>query len=62
MPRFHCVVLSEQSYDSLTGQADTASIERPVATDHLQNTVSLSNERRGKYDKRFILLISFNTW
>ena len=62
MLQFRCVVLSEQSCDSSTGQGERASVERPVAAGHLQNTVSLSNERLEKYNKRFILFISFNTW
>jgi hypothetical protein len=44
MPRFRCVVLSERSCDLLTGQGETASVERPVAVGRLQNTVSLSDE------------------
>ena len=58
---FRGVVLPERSCGSLTGQAETASAERPVEAVRLQNTVSLTEERRGKYDKRFILFISFNT-
>jgi hypothetical protein len=40
MLRFHCVVLSEQSCDSSTGQGEKASAERPVAAGHLQDTIS----------------------
>ena len=56
---FHCVVPSGQNCDSLTGQGETASIERLVAADRLQSTVGPSNQRR-KNDKRFILFIWFN--
>jgi hypothetical protein len=41
-------VLSKQSFDSPTDQGETASVERPFAADHLQNTVGLDNERGGK--------------
>jgi hypothetical protein len=44
----HCIVLSEQICDSSTGQGERAIVERPVATDHLQDTVGLSNEWREK--------------
>ena len=62
MLQFHYVVLSERSCDSSTGQGERASVERPVAAGHLQDTVGLSNERWEKNNKRFILFISFNTW
>jgi hypothetical protein len=46
MLRFLYVVLSKRSSDSSMDQGETASIERPFAAGHLQNTVSLCNERR----------------
>ncbi len=56
------VVLSKRSSDSSMDQGETASVERPFATGHLQNTVGLGNERRGRENKRFILFISFDAW
>ena len=52
MLQFHCVVLSEQSCDSSTGQGERASVELPIAAGHLQDTVGLSNEMLGD-DERF---------
>ena len=45
MLRFHRVVLSEQSYGSLTDQEERASVERRIVAGHLQDTVSLSRKR-----------------
>ena len=42
MLHFHCVVLSEQSCDSLTGRGERASVERRIAAGHLQDTIGLS--------------------
>ena len=47
MLQFRCVVLPEQSCGSSTGQGETASVERPVATGRLQNDLSLRDETRG---------------
>ena len=44
MLRSHCVVPSEQSRDSLTGQGQRASVERLVAAGHLKHTIGLGNE------------------
>jgi hypothetical protein len=52
----HCVVLSEQSCDSLTGQEQRASVERPVAVGHLQDTVGLGNDGWGKKRQTFHLV------
>ena len=41
----HGVALSERSCDSLTGQGERASSERPIAAGHLQDTVGLGSER-----------------
>ncbi len=43
MQRFLCVVLSEQSFDSLMGQAERASVELPIAVVHLEDIVGLGN-------------------
>ena len=48
MLRFLYVVNSKQSYDSSTDQGGTASVERPFAAGHLQNTVSLGDEMWGE--------------
>jgi len=48
MLRFHCVVLSERSYNSSKDQGERASVEHRIAAGHLQDTVSLSNERWGE--------------
>jgi hypothetical protein len=45
MLRFLYVELSKRSYDSSTDQGETASVERPFAAGHLQNTVGLGNEK-----------------
>ena len=45
MLRFLYAVLSKQSCDLSTDQGETASIEHPFATDRLQDTVGLYNER-----------------
>ena len=60
--QFPYVVLSEQSFDSSTGQEEKASVERRVVAGHLQDTIGIINERVEKNNKRFILFISFNTW
>jgi len=44
MLRFLYVVLSEQSFDSSTGQGEKASVEHPIAFDHLKNIVGLGND------------------
>jgi hypothetical protein len=59
---FHYVLLSEQSFDSSTGQGGRASIEHHVAVGHLQDPVGLSHESWEENNERFILFISFNTW
>jgi hypothetical protein len=56
MLQFHCVVLSERSCDSSTGQGERASVERPIAAGHLQDTVGLSNERGKKKQQTFHLV------
>jgi hypothetical protein len=62
MPQSLCIGLSKQSYDSSTGQAERATVERRIVAGHLQDTVGLSKERYGgNGNKRFILFISFNT-
>jgi hypothetical protein len=48
MLRILYVVLSKRSSDSLTDQGETASVERPFAAGHLQNTVGLGNKRGGE--------------
>jgi hypothetical protein len=48
MLRFLYVVLSKRSSDSSRDQGETASVERPFAAGHLQNTVGLGNERGGE--------------
>jgi len=48
MLQFLYVVLSKRSSDSSTDQGETASVERPFAAGHLQNTVGLGNERGGE--------------
>jgi len=58
---FHYVALSKRSSDSLMDQGKTACVERPFAAGHPQNTVGLGNER-GRNNKRFILVISFDAW
>ena len=40
----HYVELSEQSFDSSTGQGERASVELPIAAGHLQVAVGLGNE------------------
>jgi hypothetical protein len=63
MLRFLYVVILKRSYGLSTDQEETASVERPFAAGHLQNTVSLGNEREEeRNNKRFILLISFDAW
>ena len=44
------------------GQAERASVVRLVATGHLQNFGQNQPEMWGGYYKRFILLMSLNTW
>jgi len=58
--RFLYVVLSELSFDSLTGQAERASVEPPIAVVHLQDIVGLGNEMSRGNNERFVLFISFN--
>jgi hypothetical protein len=41
-------VNSKQSYDLLTDQVETASVEGLLAAGHLQNTVSLGRKRWGE--------------
>ena len=53
---FHGAALSERSCDLLTGQGEIASVERPVAVGHLQDTVGLGNERRRKQRQTFDLI------
>ena len=48
MLQFHHVVLPKRSCGSSTGQGERASVERPFAVDHLQDTVSLGNEGQGE--------------
>jgi hypothetical protein len=48
MLRFRCVEISERSCDSLTSQGEKASVEHRIATGHLRDNVSLSNESREK--------------
>jgi hypothetical protein len=43
-----CVVLSEQSYDSSTGQGERASVERPFVAGHLQDTSVSATKGGGK--------------
>ena len=62
MLRFLYVVLSKRSFDWSTGQEETASVERSLAADDLQDTVSLGNERQGERSKRFILFVPFEAW
>jgi hypothetical protein len=45
MLQFLYVVLPKQSFGSSMGQGDKASVERPFATGHLHDGISLSNER-----------------
>ena len=52
MLTFHCVVLSERSCDSSTGQGKRASIELPSAADHLQDNVGPRNKMQ-EDDERF---------
>ena len=63
MPKSLCVELSERSNDSSTGREERSSVERQIAADTLQDTIRRTQQRkvRKKYNKRFILLISFNT-
>jgi hypothetical protein len=61
MPQIHGVELSGRSCDLSTGQGEKASVEHRIAAGRLQRTVSLSNERWEKNNKRFILFISFKT-
>jgi hypothetical protein len=56
MLQFLYVVLSERSFDSLTGQEERASVERRVVAGHLQDTVCLSNERWGNKQQTFHLV------
>ncbi len=44
MPRFLCVVLSEQNFDSSMGQAERATAERPFAAGHLKDTIGHGDE------------------
>jgi hypothetical protein len=44
MLQFLYVVLSEQGFDSSTGQGERASVEPPIAIVHLQDIVGLGNE------------------
>jgi len=41
---FHFVVLSEQCFDSSTGQRERASVERPIAVVDLKDIVGLGND------------------
>jgi hypothetical protein len=45
MLRFRGVELSEQSFDSWTGQGEITTVERHIAAGLLQDTVGLSSER-----------------
>ncbi len=59
MLQFLHVVISKQSYDSSTDQGETASVERPSAVGHLQNTFGLGNENGGRNNERFISLYAW---
>ena len=48
MLQFQYVALSGRNFGSSTGQGGRASVEHPIAAGHLQDTLSLSNERWGK--------------
>jgi hypothetical protein len=43
--QFQCGALSKRSHDSLMGREGKANAGHPLATDYLQGTVSLGNER-----------------
>ena len=45
MLRFLYIVLSKRSFDLSTDQGETANVEDRFVAGHLQNTVSLGNER-----------------
>jgi hypothetical protein len=60
--QFRCVVLSEQSCDSLMDPVGRANLEHPSAADHLQDIIGLCSNRVKNKNKRFILFISFNSW
>ena len=62
MQQFLYVVLSEQNFDSLTGQGERASVELPIAAVHLNHIVGLDNEMWRENNQRFVLFISFNVW
>jgi hypothetical protein len=63
MPSFLYVVLSKRSFDLSTDQGETASVGRPFAAGHLQNTIGLDNEGgRERDNKRFILFVSVDAW
>ncbi len=62
MLQFLYVVLFEQSFDLSTDQEERASVEPPIAVDHLQDIVGPGNEFQRVNNKRFILFISFNVW
>ena len=56
MLRFLYAVHSKRSHGSSTDQGETASVECPFAAGHLQNTVSLGNERGGEKPQMFHLV------
>ena len=59
MLRFLYVVLSKRSSDSSTDQEETASVERPFAADHLQNTVGFGNEGGVCEEQQTFYLVAF---
>ena len=56
MRRFRRVVLSERSCDWLTGQGETASVERPAAADRLQKYSQSQRRKAGKIEQTFHLV------
>jgi hypothetical protein len=59
MLRFLYVVSLKRSYDSSTDQEETASVERPFAAGHLQNTVGLGKEKEGWEKQQTFHLVNF---
>ena len=60
MLQFHCVAPSEQSSDSLMGRGERATVEHPVAADHLGDTVGLySKKQRQQQTFHLVYFVKF---
>ena len=60
MPQFQYVVLPKRSCHLPTGQGGRASVERPIGAGHLQDTLSVGNEKWEKNNERLILFVSLS--